>query len=511
MTGAAVDQELRLGPYTLQRRLGKGGAGQSYLAWRENPTRKRNVVAVKFVHAGDATDEEPNARLLQEGELGLALGSHDNIVHVFDVDLYRASMPYIVMEYVDGMDLGRLLKNCIERNKPLSVPSVHHIISGIASALQYAHEGATIDDHPLQIVHRDVKPENVLISRDGAVKLMDFGVGVSLHDGTVGGKLRGTYRYMSPEHIDGELCPEMDIYSLGVLSWELLANARYRPECEGEAHLPRIHAGDVPRLRHPDRQLVSLVMSCLSQHPGLRPSAAELLDALGKCDEHCRDPMVLRQEILPIIGSRRSSGASGQQAAAEPEAIATLTAVDHAASRAANKSARLPSFEVIDGKPVDRDAPRSFHTKPLLPNQTRKLVAVRQAVPAAESGVAPVDAAEDERKDVDSNQTTNPLRPRARRSMQRRKDQAYRGKPAPILSIVQDSASSSNSALRRRHQIPARQRRPRFAVRPTKIALTVLVAAAAGVILTLLAVYSLGVLGTSLARPPSTPAQRSGK
>jgi serine/threonine protein kinase len=508
MTGAAAAEELRVGPYRLHRRLGKGGAGQAYLAWRDNPTRKRNVCVVKMPHAGDATDAEVNARFLQEGELGLALGSHDNLVHVFDVDLYRASMPYMAMEYVDGIDLGRLLKCCIDSSTPLSVSSIHHIISGVASALHHAHTEATIDNEPLRIVHRDVKPENVLISRDGAVKLMDFGVGVALHDGTAARKLRGTYRYMSPEHIDGEVCEAMDIYSLGVLSWELLANARYRVNCDGEAHLSRIIAGDIPSLRHSNRQLVNLVLSCLSQHPGLRPTAAELLEALGRCEDHSRDPMILRQEILPIVGRRRSSGASGQQAAAEPEAIATLTAVDHAAVQAASKTAHVPSWEVIDGKRIDRDAPRSFHKKQLRPDDTRTLVAVRQAIPAAQ----PENSTDDERKDVDSNATTNPLGPKGRRSARRNNRLPYRGKPVPILTLVRDSVSESDSVQGQHHQVPLPQSRPRFVATPPSLAFAILataMAAMAGVLLTLLTAYSLGLLGTSLLGPP--PAHRSGK
>lgn len=515
MTTAAAVEELRVGPYRLQRRLGKGGAGQVYLAWKDNPTTKKNVLAVKMLRASYATDAEGGKQLLQEGELGLALGSHDNLVHVFDVGLYRDSMPYIVMEYVDGIDLGRLLAYCIEHDAPLSVPSIHHIVSGIASALQHAHTEATIEDEPLRIIHRDVKPENVLISRDGAVKLMDFGVGVVLSDGTTGSKLRGTYRYMSPEHIEGEVCEAMDIYSLGVLFWELLANRRYRADCEGEAHLPRIYEGDIPKLRHPDRQLVNLVMSCLSQHPGLRPTAAELLEALARCKDHSRDPTILRQEILPIIGRRRSSGASGQQAAAEPEAIATLTAVDHRAVQdAVQQTVHVPSWELVDGQRVDRDAPRSFHRQPRRADETRKLIAVRQALPVARSPKGSQDAGG---KSVDdSDATTNPLGTKARKTARRNASQPHRSKPVPILTLVSEPRDLAGRDDLVQRQRPSRPRskggRSLALVPPPSLAFLVLAASVVGAILTLLTAYSFGLIGAGLGRSPSSsPPPYEGK
>lgn len=377
-------EQRRLGRYILRRPLGKGGGGQVYLAWRINPTDEPLVCVVKLPPLRYAADAQGCQRFLHEATLGARLGCHPNIVHVFDVDYHRR-MPFLAMEYVDGIDLNNLLKRLRSWGRGLSKSSIHNILASTAAGLHHAHSGATIDGRSVAIVHRDVTPSNILVTRDGVVKLADFGIGVALADGTTGSHWRGTPRYMSPEHLNCIPCPEMDIYALGVIAWELVENRVYREGLEGPQHYPAIIDGKLPEMHSRDRRLVDLIKSCLDADPRQRPTAAELNEALARCPEHSRDPSMLEQELAPIIGTRRSSGASREQIAAVPasqELLATFAAFESAdeepsangpAPEAARDWASFPYPELPDvsssgpaedgegrREEPERDAPRLF-------------------------------------------------------------------------------------------------------------------------------------------------------
>lgn len=364
--------ERRLGRYILRRALGKGGGGQVFLAWLVNPTGEPMVCCIKVPPLRYAADRQGCQRFLHEARLCMRLGSHPNIVLVFDVN-YHGRMPFLAMEYVDGVDLNNLLKRLRRWGRGLSKPGIHCILASGAAGLHHAHSGRTIDGKSVAIVHRDVTPSNMLVTRDGIVKLADFGIGVALADGTTGSHWRGTPRYMSPEHLNCTPCPEMDIYALGVIAWELVENRAFREGLEGPQHYPAIIDGKIPEMRSRDRRLVSIIESCLDPDPRQRPTAAEFIEALARCPEHSRDPSILEQELAPIIGTRRSSGASKGQIAAvppSPELDATLAAFGIADSDAPPSESGAaprswysdPNDGLAPGEP-ERDAPRLFRRR----------------------------------------------------------------------------------------------------------------------------------------------------
>ncbi len=370
MTSTAVEEETRIGPYVLKRALGKGGSGHAYLAWKDNPTDQELPCVIKLPHHDQATDDPGRMNFLREARIALRIGPHANIVHVFDVGLHEGSMPYLAMEYVDGVDLGALLKIKRRQGKPLSDASIYNILVSVAAGLHHAHSARTIDGEPVRIVHRDVTPPNILVNQGGVVKLLDFGIGVAMAEGTTGNHLRGTYRYMSPEHLDGTPCPEMDIYSLGVVAWEMVENRVFRAECDGIKHMPAIMDGLIPEMRHADAQLVRIILSCLARHARNRPTAAELGEALtrwAKSRGYDRDPSVLEQELAPIMGATRPSGASKRNLAAPPELIATLAAVKQAAgvsdTTTTTRMRRDVGWEVLNGQRRERDAPRFYRRR----------------------------------------------------------------------------------------------------------------------------------------------------
>jgi serine/threonine-protein kinase len=242
----------RLGRYRVNGILGSGGMAVVYLA--------DNL----------AEDEEFRARFLREARLAARL-NHPNIVQVFDIGEHDGR-PFIVMEYVIGGTLagerdrvGRLLA-------PARVADVaRQCCAGLACA------------HAAGLVHRDVKPENVLVAAGGAVKISDFGIARAADEArlTLTGSILGTARYLAPEQaMGGAVTPAADVYSLGVVCYELLTG---RPPHDGDTLTAIIAAKREPpavtaRMARPDvpPELDAAVTACLAPAPHDRPSAAQL-------------------------------------------------------------------------------------------------------------------------------------------------------------------------------------------------------------------------------------------
>ncbi len=201
----------QLGRYEVISELGQGAMGVVYKA--QDPLIDREV-AIKTINLSLALEEreEYEARFYQEAKAAGRLG-HPNIVTIYDVGR-TGDIAYIAMEYLHG----RELRDVLNENKTLPVAQVLDIISQVAQGLAYAHEH--------EIVHRDVKPSNVMIVRDGHVKITDFGIArmASAAVRTQTGMVLGSPKYMSPEQVLGKVTDQRsDIFSLGVMLYEMLA------------------------------------------------------------------------------------------------------------------------------------------------------------------------------------------------------------------------------------------------------------------------------------------------
>jgi serine/threonine protein kinase len=208
----------RIGPYEILGELGAGGMGTVYLAVRADGVF-RKFVAIKIVQS-EAASPEALRRFQKEREI-LASLDHPNIARILDGGSTEEGLPYLVMEYVEGK---RIDAYCDEHR--LSVNERLRLLEAVFSAIRYAHEK--------HVVHRDLKPGNILVTADGVVKLLDFGIAKLLpgRDGatvslTRSSLLAMTPEYASPEQILGEVVtPLSDVYSLGVLAYELLTGRR---------------------------------------------------------------------------------------------------------------------------------------------------------------------------------------------------------------------------------------------------------------------------------------------
>ncbi|WNG39534.1 serine/threonine protein kinase [Archangium violaceum] len=263
----------QLGPYRLVRRLGAGGMAEVFLALAFGASGFEKRVVLKVLrpeHQGNPTYER---MFLEEGRLGARL-SHRNLVGVHDLGFADGAY-YVRLDYVEGADLATLLA----RGLP-GAPLALFVAEELALALAAVHGLEDESGRPLGLVHRDVTPSNVLVSRLGEVKLADFGIAKAtlLRDQTRSGVRKGTYAYMSPEQVrGGVLGPASDLFSLGTTLHELLTGRRpFDGETPFET-MERIREADVGPLPDVDEDLRPLLRTCLARRPEDRPGSAEAL------------------------------------------------------------------------------------------------------------------------------------------------------------------------------------------------------------------------------------------
>jgi eukaryotic-like serine/threonine-protein kinase len=222
----------RSGRYEVQRPIGAGGHSEVLLAVVQGADGFRRPVAIKRVRS-DLANQRPFVAMLIEEAHQTALLSHPNVVSVLDFDRDAQRRPYLVMEYVDGVDLGMLIET-----GPVPHSVAIFIVRELLAGLGYIHELRDQGRGRVGgLIHRDIKPSNVLLSWEGAVKLADFGLAQMLQRiGPVGPHaIEGTRGYMSPEQAGREdLDGRSDLYAVGIVLWEFLAAQRLRVGLAGD-------------------------------------------------------------------------------------------------------------------------------------------------------------------------------------------------------------------------------------------------------------------------------------
>jgi serine/threonine-protein kinase len=225
----------RFGKYTLLRRIAQGGMAEIFLALQRSvlpgsDTPFEKLIVIKRILPELTGDKQFAEMLLHEAQIAATLG-HPNIVQVFDAGQIEGRY-FIAMEHVHGEDLRAIVRQM--KKKDLLEFSIEHaiaIVLGACAGLSYAHEKRGLDGAALGIVHRDVSPQNIVVTFDGDVKVVDFGIAHSharrSEENTKSGKLKGKVPYMSPEQARGEpLDARSDLFSLGTILFELTTGKR---------------------------------------------------------------------------------------------------------------------------------------------------------------------------------------------------------------------------------------------------------------------------------------------
>jgi serine/threonine-protein kinase len=282
-----LTETLAAGRYRIERALGHGGMAVVYLAHDEQLHRR---VAIKVLAEHLAGDDNFRARFLQESKLAGRL-SHPNVVQVYDAGETDGS-PYIVMEYVPGDTIARRGKLSHQEAVPLALQA--------CAGLQHAHDAG--------LIHRDVKPANLLVREDDVLKVADFGIAraAELTRLTQHGTVLGTAAYLSPEQAAGEeVTTAADIYSLGAVVYELLTG-RAPYEFESLAELAAQQAGGVitplrdlePSVPEP---IEAAVMHALAREPRFRPaSAADFAHELAAASQPPAEPLLATAITEPL-------------------------------------------------------------------------------------------------------------------------------------------------------------------------------------------------------------------
>ncbi len=260
--------ERQFGPYLLVQQIAVGGMAEIHLAKTHGIAGFEKYVALKMIHPNFSSDEQFIEMLIDEAKISVQL-QHVNVAQTFDLgrvgDVY-----YITMEFVDGSDLYKLLRRASERGIQMPVDVAAYIAKEMANGLDYAHRKRDLSGQPLGIVHRDVSPQNVLISHSGEVKLVDFGIAKATMKAsqTAVGVIKGKYYYMSPEQAWGDIVDHRtDIFSTGICLYEALTGQMLYLEEDLRMLLDSVRKAEIPpptrRRRDIPPQLERIVMSAL--------------------------------------------------------------------------------------------------------------------------------------------------------------------------------------------------------------------------------------------------------
>jgi serine/threonine protein kinase len=298
-----------IGGCAIEALVGRGGMAEVFRARALDGPRAGQAVAVKRLMPRLAGDPAKVRLFEREAAITREL-RHPAIVSVYDSGV-AGGLPFIVMEYVDGRNVGQVMAQCARRNIVLPVDFAAYLVHVVATALDCAHSFKDFDGNALPLVHCDLSPSNVFISRTGEVKLGDFGVARFLAgEGGRGREAYGKVRYLAPEQIRGEaVTPRTDLFALGAVFFEILTNQPAFPGRDPDEVGQRILHGELrspaqlrPDIPHP---LVALCLRCMAALPAERvASAAAFAREIDQAYDHSiGTPLAIASVVRGLFGA----------------------------------------------------------------------------------------------------------------------------------------------------------------------------------------------------------------
>lgn len=304
-----ISTRFKRGPtrYVPMRRIASGGMAE---VWRGEAIFEggdRHPIALKRVLPQLAADPLYRSMFEDEARLGMLL-RHPNIVRVYDARDIGGTF-IMIMELVDGTSLKSILERAHARGAGMPVATALHITRELCRALDYAHNATDEAGEPLGIIHRDVSPHNLLLGKDGGVKLADFGLAdASVHNTSMdGGMLGGKLGYLAPE-----LCAQkpstasIDLFAAGIVLWEMLCGRRLFHGADDVATVRAVMKCEVSRpssiSKRIPREVDALVASVLAKEPADRPSSCEAVASAIDALLDKLDPHVSARDVGLIVG-----------------------------------------------------------------------------------------------------------------------------------------------------------------------------------------------------------------
>jgi tetratricopeptide (TPR) repeat protein/tRNA A-37 threonylcarbamoyl transferase component Bud32 len=285
----AKGQPVRFGKYVLLDKVATGGMAELYRAKITGIQGFEKLIAIKRILPHLATQEELVSSFIDEAKLA-ALLHHQNIVQIYDFGCIEDSY-YIAMEYLLGKDLRLVTRKAALKDKPISLEFALYVVSRICAGLDYSHSLKDFQGTPLNIIHRDISPPNVLITYDGNVKIVDFGIAKAATQShlTQAGMIKGKVAYMSPEQAQGKVIDHRsDIYSAGIILYELLTGRQMFQGGDTLQMLALVRKGKFTQAREvkgnlPDK-LYGILDRALAKNREMRyQSVGDMLADLEEC------------------------------------------------------------------------------------------------------------------------------------------------------------------------------------------------------------------------------------
>jgi eukaryotic-like serine/threonine-protein kinase len=310
----------KVGKYELLLPIGTGGMATVYLARSKGVGGFERDVALKLVHSHLRTDEESKLQLLEEAKLAARI-RHPNVVPVLEVDEDPLGL-FLVMDYVEGDTLSGLGRICRAAGKAIPLPLIGRILNDALLGLEAAHQLTDESGKPLNLVHRDFSPQNILVSTQGITRLADFGVAKAADRAvrTKTGLVKGKISYMSPEQARGQAVDRRcDVWAAGVVAWELVAGKRMHRSDDDVATLLSIVTEDPPKLDdvvpHTIRGLSEAISAALTPDVNRRCPTAEafrksllrVFEATGGIADAQDLARFVQQMVGPKLEERRAA------------------------------------------------------------------------------------------------------------------------------------------------------------------------------------------------------------
>ncbi|WP_394821550.1 serine/threonine protein kinase [Pendulispora albinea] len=265
------------GKYQLFAKLGSGGMAEVFLAVARGPMGFNKLTVIKRLRSSVSDQSSVVDMFLNEARLAARL-THPNIVHTYEVGEHQGVF-FIAMEYLEGQPLNRV-GHVNETKQQISPVMWARIIADALNGLHTAHELRDYDGTPIKIVHRDISPQNIFLTYTGETKIVDFGIAKAVNtEQTEAGVLKGKVRYMAPEQALGKADRRSDLFSMGIVLWEMLAQKRLFEDAPAKVLTDLVRKDPVARLSsvcpHIDPALDEIVAKALEKDPNKRYQTAE--------------------------------------------------------------------------------------------------------------------------------------------------------------------------------------------------------------------------------------------